>query len=225
MAETTNTNDTDLLSRAGTEALEGAVDCDTGAQHRRGLRALQLLRNGVHPAKDITSAIQLDKLMHSSHLPVLVDTDVRAVATLSDVTSVHVLLAPGIDLVSAVGLVVVLALLALEAAVNLSTDTDTLADLCESDLVTDANDLADDLVADSKRVRARAPVTVDLVHVTGADTAALNLNVDILWVEGTRSEGVLLEIGPVLQTRRLESSELLRVVGHGEDWVFEVMRR
>lgn len=138
----------------------------------------------------------------------------RAVTALSDVASVHVLLTPGINLVSAVGLVVVLALLALQAAVDLSTNTDALANLGEGNLGTNTDDLADDLVADSEGVRAVTPIAVDLVHVAGADTAAFNLDIDILLVERARSEGVLLEVGPVLEAGGLVALELFGVVDH-----------
>jgi hypothetical protein len=144
------------------------------------------------------------------------DTNVRGVTALGDVSGVHVLLTPSVDLVSAVGLVVVLALLALQAAVDLSTNTDTLSNLGEGDLGANLDDLADNLVTDGERVRAVTPVTVDLVHVTGADTAALNLDINVLLVEGTGSKVILLEVGPVLKTGGLEARELLGVVDHGD---------
>jgi hypothetical protein len=47
------------------------------------------------------------------------------------------------------------------------------------------------------------------VTITGADTAALDLDVDIVLAKGTRLEGVLLEVGPVLGAGGLEALELI----------------
>lgn len=109
----------------------------------------------------------------------------------------------------AVGLVVILALTAVKARVDLSTSTDTVTDLGERHLVTDAEDLADDLVADGQRVRALTPVTADGMTVAGADTAALDLDINVMVAKGTGLEGVLLEVGPVLGAGRLETLELV----------------
>lgn len=85
----------------------------------------------------------------------------------------------------AVRLVLVLALVALQARPDLSTDTDSLADLGESDFGTDAHDLADDFVSDGQRVRAVAPVAADGVAVTGADTAAFCLDIHVVVAKGS----------------------------------------
>jgi len=117
--------------------------------------------------------------------PILVNSRVRRVSSLGGVSGVEIGGAIGIDLVLAVRLVLVLALTALQAGVDLSTDTHSLADLCESDLGTDTDDLAYDFVSNSQRVRAVAPVTADGVTITGADTAAFSLDIDVVVTKGS----------------------------------------
>lgn len=133
----------------------------------------------------------------------------RGVTTLSLEPSIKVISAISINLILAVGLVVILALTAVLARPNLRTSTNTITDLGEGDLVAYTKDLADDLVADSERVGAVTPVAADGVTVTGADTAAFDLDVDIVLAKGTRLEGVLLEVGPVLGAGGLEALELV----------------
>lgn len=130
-------------------------------------------------------------------------------------SSIQVRRTVGINLVLAVRLIVVLALLALQARVHLSTDTDALADLGHGDLLANLEDLANDLVADSERVRAASPVAGDGVHVAGADTAALDLDVDIVRAKGAGGPGVLLELKPILRRGGLEARELFGV-RHGD---------
>lgn len=113
---------------------------------------------------------------------------VGRVTTLGLESGVKVISAIGVNLVLAVGLVVILALTAVHTGPNLGTGADTVSNLGESDLVAYTEDLADNLVADSKRVRAGTPVSADGVAITGANTAALNLNVDIVFTKGTRLE-------------------------------------
>jgi hypothetical protein len=64
-------------------------------------------------------------------------------------------------------------------------------------------------VADSKRVRAFTPISADGMAITGADTAALDLDVYIVLAKGTGLKRVLLEVGPVLGAGRLEALELI----------------
>lgn len=59
----------------------------------------------------------------------------------------------------AVVLVVRLAVFALQAGPNLSTDTNAVSNLHRGDLVTDLDSLADDLVSDAERETGLAPST------------------------------------------------------------------
>lgn len=111
----------------------------------------------------------------------------------------------------AVGLVLVLALTAVKARVDLGTDTDALAGLGESDLGADTEDLADDFVSDGKRVGGvGAPFAVDLVKVTGADTAGVNLDVDVVVAKGTGLPGVLFKLEELFGAGGLKALELVR---------------
>lgn len=126
-------------------------------------------------------------------------------------TSVEVLSAVGVNLVLAVGLVLVLALAAVKARVDLGADTDALAGLGESDLGADTEDLADDFVSDGKRVGGvRTPFAVDLVKVTGADTAGVDLDVDVVVAKGTGLPGVLFKLEELFGAGGLEALELVR---------------
>lgn len=117
--------------------------------------------------------------------PVLVGSRVRRVSSLGGEPGIEIRGTIGINLVLAVRLVLILALAALQARVDLSTDTDSLADLCKSDFRTDPDDLADDFMSDGQRVWAVTPVTADGVTVTGADTAAFCLDVDVVVAKGS----------------------------------------
>lgn len=134
---------------------------------------------------------------------------VRRVTTLGLETSIEVVSAIGVDLVLTVGLIVVLALVALKTRPDLGTSTDTVTDLCESDLITNTENLANNLVAYSERIRAATPVAADGVTITGADTAALDLDVDIVLAKGTGLKRVLLEVGPVFGAWGLKALELV----------------
>ena len=83
---------------------------------------------------------------------VLVDTNVRRVTSLGD-GAVGVLSTVGIDLVGAVVLLVGLAVVAGKIGANLSTDTSAVSNLDAGDLVTDLDNLADNLVSYAKRKR------------------------------------------------------------------------
>lgn len=121
---------------------------------------------------------------------------------------------------SAVCLIVVLALAALQAGVNLSSNTNSLSLLGERHLGPNPEDLADDLVSYGERIRTGAPVTADGVPITGADTTALNLDIDIIVAQRSWLPRVLLEVQPVISTGRLEAGELFRI-SHVESCPFE----
>jgi hypothetical protein len=141
--------------------------------------------------------------------PVLMHTSVRRITTLCLESGVKVISAIGVNLILTVGLIVILALTAVQTRPDLGTSTDTVADLCERDLVTNTKNLANDLVANSKRVRAFTPVSADGMAITGANTAALDLDVYIVLAKGTGLKRVLLEVGPVLGAGGLEALELI----------------
>ena len=67
----------------------------------------------------------------------------------------------------------------------------------------------------SKRKVLLSPASTDGVYITAADTAALNLDVDIVVTEGLRLELILVELEPGLRSVDLEPSELLGV-RHGK---------
>lgn len=69
-------------------------------------------------------------------------------------------------------------------------------------------------MADGQRVGLGTPVALDGVNITGADTAALNLDIDVVVSEGLRVELLLLEVLPGLGAVDLEAGELLGDVGH-----------
>lgn len=87
------------------------------------------------------------------------------------------------NLVWAIVLVVAFALRALQAGPDLSTDADTVALLDGLDLGADLDGLADDLVADADGQRCTTPAAVDCVNIATADTAALDLDVDVVVAE------------------------------------------
>jgi hypothetical protein len=151
--------------------------------------------------------------------PVLIHTSVGRITTLCLESSVKVISAIGVNLILAVGLIVILALTAVQTRPDLGTSTDTVADLCERDLVANTKNLANDLVADSKRVRAFTPVSADGMAITGANTTALDLDVYIVLAKGTGLKRVLLEVGPVLGAGGLEALEL---IGDRHDDVLEM---
>lgn len=88
----------------------------------------------------------------------------------------------------AVILVVALALRALQARPDLGTNTSTVANLECRNLGSNFYDLANDLVADSDGCWRFTPATCDGVYIGTANTAALDLDIDIvltecLWLE------------------------------------------
>jgi hypothetical protein len=64
-------------------------------------------------------------------------------------------------------------------------------------------------VPDSQGIVLLAPTAADGVKIAGANTAALNLDVDIVVAERLRLELVLVKLKPGLRSVDLESSELL----------------
>lgn len=132
---------------------------------------------------------------------------VGRVATLGDVVGPRIRGPVRVDLLEAVRLVVVLAVPALEAGVDLRPDADPLSHLDEGDLGAHPEHFADDLVADGKRVGHRSPVPAERVHIAGANTAALDLDVDIVVAKRSGLPTALLQILPFLSTRGLEAAE------------------
>jgi hypothetical protein len=133
----------------------------------------------------------------------LVRADVAGVAALGDDAGLGPDGAVGIELVDAVGLVIVLALLALQAGVELGADADALARLDQSDLGPDAQGLANDLVADAEGEALAAPAAADGVDIGAADAAGLDLDLDIVVLEGLGRD---LEGGVSISPRFLELS-------------------
>ena len=85
-------------------------------------------------------------------------------------------------------LVVRLAKLALQTGTDLSTNTNTVSNLDGCHLVADFDSLADDFVTDTDWERAFAPAASDGMDIGAADSAALNLDVDVTVFELLRFE-------------------------------------
>lgn len=79
----------------------------------------------------------------------------------------------------AVVLVITLAILAFQARRNLSADTNTVADLDGRHLVTDFDGFTNDLVSDTEGQWCLSPAACDAMNVGTADTAGVNLDVDV----------------------------------------------
>lgn len=133
----------------------------------------------------------------------------RRIASLGCVAGVEVWGAVGIDLVLAVRLVLVLALAALQARVYLRTNTNSLANLGQRHLGADADDLANDFVSHRQRVGAVAPIAADGVAITGTDTAALCLDIDIIVAKGSGLPRALLKLEPLASAGGLEAGKLV----------------
>jgi hypothetical protein len=88
--------------------------------------------------------------------------------------------------------------------VNQRSVRTSVADLAVSDLVTNLDDLANDLVANAKREGSVTPASVNGVKIGSANTASLNGNVDIVLFELLELELAPLEVRPV--ERRLSAS-------------------
>lgn len=95
-----------------------------------------------------------------------------------------------VDHLRAVVLLARLAVHALSARPDLSTNTDSVALLELGNLVTDLEDSSYDFVANAKRERSLTPSTSDGVNVGTTDTTGINGNVDIVLLEGL--DGLLI---------------------------------
>ena len=98
----------------------------------------------------------------------------------------------------AVVLVLALAQVALQACPDLGTDTDAVSLLNERNVLADTHSLADDLVANAEGSLEITPATRDCVNIGSADAAALNLDIDVVTLEGLGCELLLLEVLPRL---------------------------
>ena len=83
----------------------------------------------------------------------------------------------------AVVLVIALAILAFQARRNLSANTNTVANLDGRHLVTNFDGFPNDLVSDTKGQWGFSPATGDAVDVGTANTAGVDLDVDITVTE------------------------------------------
>lgn len=90
----------------------------------------------------------------------------------------------GVNLLGTVVLIVRPAVHTLHARPDLSTDTNSVAFLEPGDLVTNLEDLSNNLVADTERKRSITPSTSDGVNVGTTDTTGVNGNVNIVLLEG-----------------------------------------
>ena len=88
-----------------------------------------------------------------------------------------------VDHVWAIVLVVALALWALEASPDLSSDANTVSHFASFYSIPNLDGLADDLVADADGHRCVTPASSDGVDIRAADAAALDLDIDIMLAE------------------------------------------
>lgn len=107
----------------------------------------------------------------------------------------------------AVGLIVVLALLAFQAAPALGTNTDPLARLDQSNFGSHSERLANDLVSHAQREVLLAPATGDGVNIRAADTTGLNLDIDVVVAKWLWLVLILVEGGPGVSGLNLEAGE------------------
>jgi hypothetical protein len=99
-------------------------------------------------------------------------------------SAIGVLGSVGVNLVGAVVLLVVLALVAGQVGTNLSTNTSAISNLDASDLVANLDDLSDNLVSYAERKRdVLSPSTGDGVNIGGANTAGVDRNVNVVLLE------------------------------------------
>ncbi|MCY1426608.1 hypothetical protein D9M71_424310 [compost metagenome] len=83
---------------------------------------------------------------------------------------------------------------ALQAAIDLATDGNPVADLEAADIAAHCSDMADDLMAGHNGVYRVVPVVVDLVGIGVADAAVSDIDGDVVRAQGPtfeteRSEG------------------------------------
>lgn len=149
-SETTDTDDTNSLSWSSTVPNQRREDGQTGAEHRCRILRSECLWDG----KDV----------------LVVGSDSRRVTTLG-LDTVRELGVVSVDHLRAVVFVVVLASVAFQARVDLSSNTDPVADLELGNFVTDVSDFSDNLVAWANPVGTElAPTASDGVDVGTADT-------------------------------------------------------
>lgn len=131
VAQTTNTDDTDSLSRTAAVVSQGSVDGDTTAQHGGGVLGGETLGDLDDEARvgtvvvgvstvGLANIVGVDGAVGADHLGAVVDS---ASGTLNAVLA--------------------------EAAAGLGTYTDTVTDLDVLDVLADLDGLADDFVADT----------------------------------------------------------------------------
>jgi hypothetical protein len=116
-----------------------------------------------------------------------VRADVAGIAALCD-GAVGVRSAVRVDLLWAIVFVVVFALLALHAGPNLGPNTDAVANFDRAHFRADFDGLADNLMTYAEGKRDLAPTASDAVDIGAANTAALDLDVDVVVFEGLRLE-------------------------------------
>ena len=107
------------------------------------------------------------------------------------------------NLVRTVVFVVTLAVPALEARLNLSTDTDPVALLDLGDLGASPDGAANYFVTDAERKRVIAPTAVKGVDIAATHAAALDLNVNVVILERFRLDLELLKVAPIRLRRHL----------------------
>jgi len=112
-----------------------------------------------------------------------VRTNVTRVSSLAHDAGLWVWCTVCVDHLRAVVLLVTLAVDALSASTDLSTNTDSLALRELLDLVTNSEDSADNLVSYTERKRSVAPTTSDGVNVRSTDSAGINRDIDIVLLE------------------------------------------
>jgi hypothetical protein len=121
---------------------------------------------------------------------------VAGVPALRDDSSVRPYCAIGVHLVHAVGLIVVLALLAFQAGIQLSAETHALTGLDQRHFGPNTQRLTNDLVANSQREVLGAPAAGDGVHVGAAHAAGVDGDVDVAVAEGLERQ-LPPSLGPV----------------------------
>ncbi len=83
----------------------------------------------------------------------------------------------------AVVLVVALALRTLQAGPDLSTDANTVTDFAGCHSISDFYGFTNDLVADADWQRRVTPASINCMDIRTADTAALDLDIDVVFAE------------------------------------------
>ncbi len=119
----------------------------------------------------------------------------------------------------AVVLVVILAVVTLQARPDLSSYAHSIANLHRLDFGADLDSMANDFVTDADRQWSFTPASVDQMYVGAADTTAFDLDVDIvvaklLWFELVMSGTSIVELRSVGYLLLLEVSPLLLVIDH-----------